>query len=227
MQADRSDPAARPASPEAATPTPGRPPRTLTPLAEIPVPRRLWTYWMRDHALLRAVLPNADRVDDTVWRGAHPGRRLLRRLKARGVATVVNLRGGSDSVPNAVERAICAELDIPLRFIALNAGRPPRPEALQQLLALLRDAPRPLFLHCKSGADRTALAVTLYRHVLRDEPMAEARRAFSWRYGHNRWGKARVLHRFLDAYEAAHHETGIGFEDWLATVYDPATLQAR
>jgi protein tyrosine/serine phosphatase len=178
---------------------------------------------MRDHAVLRAVLPNVYRVDQDVWRGAHPGRGQLARLKARGVATIVNLRGDADSVPNAVERAACAELGIPLHFLAMSAGKPPRPEALQELLMILRDAPKPLFLHCKSGSDRTALAVTLYRHVLRGVPMPEARRAFSLRYGHNRWGKARVLHRFLDTYEAARDESGIGFEDWLAAAYDQAS----
>jgi protein tyrosine phosphatase (PTP) superfamily phosphohydrolase (DUF442 family) len=204
----------------------GIPQRPLTPLAAIDPLRRFWRYWMRDHAFLRVVLPNAYRVDEALWRGGHPGRAQLRRLKAQGVATILNLRGGSDTVHNATERALCAELGIPLVFLETRAGALPEAEVLLDLLKILRDAPKPLFVHCKSGADRTALAVTLYLHVLKGRPLDEARRAFSWRYGHIRWGKARVLHHFLDAYAEAHRATGVGFEDWLETGYNRAVLEA-
>lgn len=201
----------------------GLPDGAVMPLAEVPPLRRVWAYWLRDHAALRAVLPNAYRVDEDLWRGAHPGRRQLARLRAAGVASVLNLRGGGNTVPNAEERAACDALGLPLHHLSMKASAPPPPEVVADLLTLLRGMPKPLFVHCKSGADRTALAVTLHLHVIRGLPLAEARRAFSWRYGHVRWGKARVLHRFLDAYAAAHADTGIGFEDWLADVYDPAS----
>ncbi len=193
---------------------------------DFPPFRRFWRYWMRDHASVRVVLPNTYRVDDDLWRGGHPGRGQLKRLKARGIRTILNLRGGGDTVANATERALCAELGLPILYLEMRASALPKREVLQDLLTLLREAPKPLFLHCKSGADRTALAVTLYLHVIRGLPLSKARRAFSWRYGHIRWGKARALHQFLDAYAAAHDATGIGFEDWLANHYDRAALNA-
>lgn len=221
MTADRPQPPALDTLPRTHS---GVPAGGLVPVSDLPFRRRVWGYWLRDHAFLRVVLPNAYRVDDALWRGAHPGRGQLRRLKATGIASILSLRGGGNSVPNAEERAICAELGLPLLHLSMTASQPPRPAVLADLLTLLREMPKPLFVHCKSGADRTALAVTLYRHVLQGAPLHEARRAFSWRYGHNRWGKARVLHRFLDAYAAAQEATGIGFEEWLATVYDPEAL---
>lgn len=196
----------------------------LTPIGDFPPFHRFWQYWMRDHASVRVVLPNTYRVDADVWRGGHPGRGQLKRLKAQGIATILNLRGGHDTVSNATERALCAELDLPLLHLGMRATALPRREVLQDLLTLLREVPKPVFLHCKSGADRTALAVTLYLHVIKGQPLAEARRAFSWRYGHIRRGKARPLHQFLDAYAAAQAETGIGFEEWLDRHYDPAAL---
>jgi hypothetical protein len=44
------------------------------------------------------------------------------------------------------------------------------------------------------------------------------------RYIHFWWGKAGILDMFLDSYGAAHAQTGIGFEDWLDTQYDPDAL---
>jgi protein tyrosine/serine phosphatase len=93
-----------------------------------------------------------------------------------------------------------------------------------ELIALLRDMPKPMLVHCKSGADRTGLAVTIYLHVIKGLPLTEARRALSWRYAHFSWGKAGIVSRMLDAYEADNRATGIGFEEWVETRYDPAAI---
>jgi protein tyrosine/serine phosphatase len=95
------------------------------------------------------------------------------------------------------------------------------------MIRLLREMPKPMLVHCKSGADRTGLAVTLYLHVIRGEPLEQARRALSWRYAHLSFGQAGVVHRMLDAYAADRAATGIGFEDWVATRYDPAAFNGR
>ena len=84
--------------------------------------------------------------------------------------------------------------------------------------------PKPMLVHCKSGSDRTGLAVTLYLHVIKGQPLDEARRALSWKYGHWSFGSAGVVHRLLDAYAAAHAATGIGFEDWVRQDYDAVAL---
>ena len=82
-----------------------------------------------------------------------------------------------------------------------------------------------MLLHCKSGADRTGFATTLYLHVVRGEPLERARRALNWRFGHFRFGDAGVIHALLDAYAADHARTGIAFEDWVRTRYDRDALQ--
>ena len=97
----------------------------------------------------------------------------------------------------------------------------PPAETLLELLDHLRDMPKPMLVHCKSGADRTGLAVTLYLHVIKGRPLDEARRALHWKYAHFPIGKAGIVHRMLDAYAADHAATGIDFEQWLRTRYDP------
>ncbi|MNL27860.1 hypothetical protein D3C87_1494800 [compost metagenome] len=55
---------------------------------------------------------------------------------------------------------------------------------VNQLVAIMRDAPKPILIHCKSGADRTGLATALYlgRVAYLGEKAAESQ--LSVRYGH-------------------------------------------
>lgn len=181
-------------------------------------------YWLRDHAWLRALLPNFHKVDADLYRSNHPGLRLLRRAQGLGVRSVLSLRGDAENTPNILERDACRRLGLELRFLRLRSVALPPRETLLQLLEHLRDMPKPMLVHCKSGADRTGLAVTLYLHVIKGLPLPEARRALGWKYAHFSFGKAGIVHRMLDAYEADHQATGIGFEEWAATRYDPAAL---
>ncbi|MEQ8368003.1 MAG: tyrosine-protein phosphatase [Roseicyclus sp.] len=186
--------------------------------------QRFRLYWVSDHAWLRAMLPNFHKVNAELFRSGHPGYRTLKRARALGVTSVLSLRGEADSVATLLERDACAELGLELRFLALRSTVLPSPSDLLELVAQLRDMPKPMLVHCKSGSDRTGLAATLYRHVIEGEPLSRARQAFSWRYGHVSRGKAGVIHGMLDAYAAAHADTGIGFEDWVSQSYDPDAL---
>jgi len=189
--------------------------------------RVAYRYWLRDHAWLRAILPNTYRVDAKLFRSNHPGRRRLNALARKGVVSVLSLRGPARNTPFLLERAAADDLGLDLRFIRLRTNLLARPETLLELLQLLREMPKPMLVHCKSGADRTGLAVTLYLHVLKGVPLPEARKALSWKYAHFSWGKAGIVHAMLDAYQAAHEATGIGFEDWVRTSYDPDALTAQ
>ncbi len=180
----------------------------------------------RDHAFVRYLIPNFYAVDDQLFRSGHPSPRRLRIARRRGIASILSLRGGADNTPNYIERVAAADLGLELRFIRMRTVELPQADVLLELLDLLRDMPKPMLVHCKSGSDRTGLAVMLYQHVIKDIPLAEARRALSWRFGHWRFGKAGVVHRLLDTYAAAQAETGISFEDWVRTDYDPAALMA-
>ncbi len=114
----------------------------------------------------------------------------------------------------------CAGIGMTFRGISLRAVALSRPEAVIALIDAMHDLPKPIVVHCKSGADRTGLAAVLYLHVLKGFPLEHARAQLSLRFMHNPWGKAQILNRFLDAFVAANAASGIGFEDWVRSEYD-------
>lgn len=175
--------------------------------------------WWRDHGFLRVLWTNFHKLDEDVWRHNHPSPARLAELKAMGAASVLSLRGATSEL-SLQEAEACAKVGLEFRGIGLRAVALPRKDALLALIDALREMPKPLVIHCKSGADRTGLAAVIYLHVITGVPLAEARAQLSARFMHNPWGKARIINRFLDAYVAAQSASGIGFEDWVRTEYD-------
>ncbi len=211
-------PAARDTAPvmEPAAPTPPSEPH-FSP-AEV---RRL--YWLKDHGFLRTIWTNFHKLDDEVWRHNHPSPARLAQLQAMGAASILSLRGRNGAI-SKMEAAECARLGLPFEAVPLRALALPAPAQLLQVFDYMRDMPKPLVIHCKSGSDRTGLASVIYLHAFKGVPLAEARKQLGLRYIHNPWGKARIVNRLLDAYASAHDTTGIGMEEWVRTQYDPATL---
>jgi len=55
---------------------------------------------------------------------------------------------------------------------------------LCQLLTLLQNAPKPVLIHSRSGADRTGLAAAIFKYAIAARSVDEARNQLSIRYGH-------------------------------------------
>lgn len=200
------------------------PTRSNGPL-DLPLTRRqrFWQFWWHDHAWLRALWSNLHRLDADVYRANQPSPARLRQFRDLGIRSVLSLRGEA-GLPSQIGAAGSAALGLEFRAINLRARRLPPKAQLLALLDALRTMPKPMVMHCKSGADRTGLASAIYLHVFKGVPLPEARRQLALRYAHVRIGQAGILHGLLDAYEAAHDATGIGFEDWVREQYDPTTL---
>lgn len=101
-------------------------------------------------------LPNFHKVDDGLYRGAQPDPDGWRELASRGVRTVINVRGeGSPPDPIADGMACVA---IPMSPWSVSDD---------QVIRFLRIAAdpgrRPVFVHCKNGADRTGVLCAMYR----------------------------------------------------------------
>lgn len=186
--------------------------------------RDLMHFVFVDHGFLRLFWHNTSEIAPGVWRSNQPDLRRLRRWKRTGIRSVISLRGDRDAPYARMERAACADLGLSHSHVRLRAIVAPRREVLLDLLALFRTVERPFVMHCKSGADRTGLAATLYLIAFEGQPVWRARRQLSLRYMHARWTRAGIIDHFFDSYEQRRQRGMIGIEDWIAREYDPAML---
>ena len=98
-----------------------------------------------------AGLPNLNRITDTLYRGAQPDEEGFRTLEAMGVKTVVNLR----SFHSDRDEMGDLEDDFDYEHITMKAWHPEDKEVVRFLRIVTDPERRPVFFHCKHGADRT------------------------------------------------------------------------
>lgn len=183
--------------------------------------------WLIDYGLIREVYSNLHPVTDQIWRSAQPAPRQLRALAARGVRTVVNLRGAHPHGAYWLEQEACARLGLRLIDVKLKSRAAPTRNELGRMREAIAAIDGPTLVHCKSGSDRTGLFCGLYLILREGIPVSEARRQLALRYGHINWTKTGVLDRFFDHYLDYAAREPIPFTAWLDTVYDPAALTAQ
>ena len=54
-----------------------------------------------------------------------------------------------------------------------------------QIVDIMKNAKKPLLIHCAGGADRTSLASALYQYALNNKSIEESKTEFSIIYGHS------------------------------------------
>jgi protein tyrosine/serine phosphatase len=198
------------------------------PDADAAAPSRLLVdYIFNDHAGLRLLFQNAHRVSDELVRSNQPWPHQLRRWKARGVRTIINLRGEGAGAAYHLERQACAELGLHLVNFPVTAKAAP-PAAQVRAAADLFDAiAYPALMHCKSGADRTSLMSALYLHFRRNLPVRAAVRQLSVRYLHLNSGPPGVLDEFFRLYLQDEEPAGVSLLEWVESArYDPDEITA-
>jgi protein tyrosine phosphatase (PTP) superfamily phosphohydrolase (DUF442 family) len=105
---------------------------------------------------LDAYVPGVDNfgfVSAEIWRGARPTPQGMTTLASMGVKTVINLEQDYNDAPPADVKYVhlatpswhCDKVNIPA------------------LLQAIQNSPKPIFIHCHAGKDRTGLAVAAYR----------------------------------------------------------------
>jgi protein tyrosine/serine phosphatase len=184
-------------------------------------------YLWKDHAYLRLGFSNAHRMSDELFRANQPWPFQLRAWAARGVRTVINLRGGFESSFYALETAACARYG--LKLVNFTVASRDVPSAAQVLGArrLFETVEYPALMHCKSGADRAGLMAVLYRHFRQGWPIDKAIRELSPRFLHVRAGLTGVLDYVFERYLREAAPAGIAFVDWVQSPdYDPAAIKA-
>ena len=111
-------------------------------------------------------LANFNKVSEDLYRGAQPKPEGIRELKRLGVKTIVNLRllhSDRDEIKKAgldIKKG-----DIGYERIKMEAWDADEDEVVRFLKVIADPARRPVFVHCKHGADRTGTMCAVYRVV--------------------------------------------------------------
>jgi protein tyrosine/serine phosphatase len=106
-------------------------------------------------------------------------------VREYAIKSVLNLRGANAGSPwYDNEVAESRALGLVHYDYGLSAKRFVTHRQIADILDILRKAPKPLLIHCKSGADRAGLVAALYRFALAGASAEEADRELSLVYGH-------------------------------------------
>lgn len=105
--------------------------------------------------------------------------------RSYGIRSILNLRG---TYPGEAwydaEVAEAARLGIAHVDFEMNASIQLTDPDAEQLIALMREMPKPLLVHCRHGSDRTGLAMSLYLAAIRRADEATAEGQLSLWFGH-------------------------------------------
>ena len=119
-----------------------------------------------------------------------------------GIRSIINLRG--DNTGHAWydhEVAEAKRLGIAHYNFRMSMKRELTDAQVDELLSLMRKAPKPLLIKCRSGADRTGLVAALYRAAIQKESKARAEHELWAMYGHFAlsWRRAYAMDRTFEA----------------------------
>ena len=174
-----------------------------------------WRFFWDDHAYLRLLFQNAHRLSPEMVRANQPWPFQLKAWKARGVRTILTLRDQPQRAHHLLEAEACERLGLKLVRFELASREAPTREQVLGAKALFETLDYPCLMHCKSGADRAGVMSVLYAHFRLGQPIEEATRQLSFRYGHIRHGQTGILDYVFQRYLDETRETGESFESWV------------
>ena len=124
---------------------------------------------------------NFHKVSDELYRSAQPEKNEWKALAAFGIKSVINLRYFGRNADKPGNTGIVV-YSLPWRAESISE------KDLIELLRLIKNAPKPVLIHCYHGSDRTGAAVAAYRVVFQNwTPEAAAEELVNGGYGHHKY----------------------------------------
>ena len=106
-------------------------------------------------------------------------------LEEYQIKTVLNLRGEKPHQKwYQDEQRITKEHNITLITYKISARKYLDFNHTSQIVNILKNAQKPLLIHCEGGADRTSLVSALYRYAIKHQSKDKAQEELSIIYGH-------------------------------------------
>ncbi|MDP3488842.1 MAG: protein tyrosine phosphatase, partial [Phenylobacterium sp.] len=147
--------------------------------------------------------------------------------KARGIKTIINLRGGFDGSFHVLEKEACEALGLTLVDFTITSREVPSRARVLGARDLFQSIEYPALMHCKSGADRAGIMSVFYMHFRKGKTIAEALDQLHLRYLHVKAGKTGVLDYTFERYLAEGEPAGLSFIEWVESpAYQPDAIKA-
>ena len=100
------------------------------------------------------------------------------------IKTVINLRGSNpDDAWYKNEMAVAAKLNLNHVDYPISRKYTINSKQAQELADIMRDAPKPVLIHCKAGIDRTGFVTAVYLTAVAKQPEENALEQFCLHFG--------------------------------------------
>lgn len=134
-----------------------------------------------------AGVENSYRISEELYRSAQPEREGFTALQSLGVRSVLNLREYHKDTRKA------RHTQLHLMAYPVAAGEVTAAD-VENCLALISHAPKPVLVHCWHGSDRTGIVVAAYRIVFQNWSVEEAEKEFrDERFGYHEFWYENLL----------------------------------
>jgi len=148
---------------------------------------------------------NFHKVDKNVYRSAQLfSFNMPYYVKKYHIKSILDLRGATDSQTYRDEINISKEYNITHYSYSIGSSHIQTMKKMNKIIDLIKNAPKPILIHCKAGADRTSLATALYLYSTNRDKIAP--KAFSLKYLHFPWlgSKTKAMDESFDKYIKQH-----------------------
>jgi protein tyrosine/serine phosphatase len=126
-------------------------------------------------------------------------------IRQYNIKSILNLRGtnkGSDWYEE--ELAATTRMHVKLLDYSISANNDVPDADIETLMTIIRDAPKPILIHCKGGADRSGLMAALYLYSS-GRTAEDASGQLSLTYGHIAfWNTTEAMDHTFWRYVGAH-----------------------
>jgi protein tyrosine/serine phosphatase len=128
------------------------------------------------HTVLPGKAYRSGQMDEAQW---------IDYLQTYAIKSVLNLRGEHRASPwYQQEIRVAEQLGIAHYNFGLSASREVDNATLETILGIMRQAPKPMLIHCMSGADRSGLIAAVYLFAIEGQLAEAAAHQLSLIYGH-------------------------------------------
>jgi undecaprenyl-diphosphatase len=132
------------------------------------------------HQNLRVVVPG-----QAYRSGQMDAEQFTRAIEHYGIKSILNLRGENPGTAwHQAEIATAQKLHVVHYDRSLGSGTPLTLAQMDELVTLLRQASKPILIHCNGGADRSGLVSALYCFAIAGQPPGAADQELSLWNGH-------------------------------------------